>query len=360
MTRKVVVSAAAGVLVIAVLVARLSVRAGAATHGAGDTTGVAVLGPSDVARAARADLIAGLPVSGTLEPARQVRIAAPIAEVVDAVLVKEGTAVRAGQVLARFRITAIEPAAAAAEAQRRKAAVDYGRMQNLLNEGAVSEQDVEAAEVSLRAAEGSAARAQKNLDDAVVRAPMSGVISRRAVESGDRVKDGDMLFELVNTRELEFQASVPSEYVAQVRRGAPVVLAVTGAPAVGLAGRVARVNATADPATRQVQVYVTVANRSGTLVGGLFAAGRIVLHQVKGAVAVPPTAVRGDDAAAGSYVLIVEHGRIARRDVSTGARDEAAALVEITRGLQGGETVIVGPASGLRPGDAVSVAGEGR
>jgi multidrug efflux pump subunit AcrA (membrane-fusion protein) len=38
-----------------------------------------------------------------------------------------------------------------------------------------------------------------------VRAPASGVISKRAVDSGDRVKDGDLLFQLVDTRELEFR-----------------------------------------------------------------------------------------------------------------------------------------------------------
>ncbi len=92
--------------------------------------------------------------------------------------------------------------------------------------------------------------------------------------------------------------------------------------------------------------------------GGLFASGRIVLRQVRGAVAVPQTAVRSEGGGGGkSYVLVVEDGRIARRDVTTGATDEQASLVEITAGLQGGETVIVGPASGLQAGEPVTIAG---
>ena len=320
-----------------------------------DSLRTAVLGPDDVVRAARRDLIAGVPVSGTLQPSVEVRIASPIPEVVEQVFVKEGQAVQRGQVLARFRTSAVEPAALSAEAQRRKAEADYARMQNLYKEGAVSEQDVESAEVALRAAQANEASAQKRLDEATVRAPASGVISKRAVDSGDRVKDGDLLFQLVDTRELEFEATVPSEYVSAVRIGAPVTLTVTGADS-GLTGRVARVNATVDEATRQVKVYLSVSNRGGRLVGGLFATGRIMLNHVRNAVAVPRTAVRaGPDGK--PYVLIVEGGKIARRDVTVGATDEQASQVEIKTGLQGGETVIVGPANGLEAGDPATIAG---
>jgi membrane fusion protein, multidrug efflux system len=358
MKRYIILGGLAGIVLVAALAARRGERAGAATRAATDSTAAAVLGPSDLARAARRDLIAGLPVSGTLEPSLEVRIASPIPEVVEQVFVKEGQAVGRGQVLARFRTSALEPAALAGEARRRKAAVDYERMQNLYKEGAVSEQDVETAEVTLRSAEADGARAQKNLEEATVRAPVSGVISQRSVDSGDRVKDGDQLFRLVNTTELEFEATVPSEHAAEVRVGVPVVLAVTGAGDGGAAleGRVSRVNATVDPATRQVKIYVSLANRDERLVGGLFASGRLVLRRVQGAVAVPLAGVR-HDAAEKTYVLVVEGGRLARRDVTTGATDEQAGLVEITSGLAGGEAVLVGPAMGLEPGEAVIIAG---
>ena len=356
MKRYVIVGAVVGVVLVALLVARRAERAGAATRPGADSAHVVELGGSDLARAARVDLIAGVPVSGTLDPAVVIRIASPIPEVVEAVYVKEGEAVHQGQALARFRTGAVEPAAISAEAQRRLAASDYERMQNLFKEGAVSQRDVENAEVSLRAAESGEALAKKKLNESTVRAPSSGVISQRAVDSGDRVKDGDLLFQLVNTSELEFAATVPSEYVADMHVGAPVVLAVTGATDAGLSGRVSRVNATVDPATRQVKVYVTVANSDRRLVGGLFASGRIVLRQVKGAVAVPQTAIRHDSAGK-VYALVVEEGRIGRREITTGATDEQASLVEILSGLKGGEMVIIGPASGLEPGQRVTVTG---
>src|ERR1044072_8444199 len=63
----------------------------------------AVLGPHDVAQVVKTDVVEGIPVSGTLEPAVDVKIASPIAEVIDAVLVNEGEAVKKGQVLVRFQ-----------------------------------------------------------------------------------------------------------------------------------------------------------------------------------------------------------------------------------------------------------------
>jgi membrane fusion protein, multidrug efflux system len=356
MKRYVIVGAVVATILIGLVATRRGERAGAATRAGADSGHAVELGASDLARAARVDLIAGVPVSGTLDPSVVIRIASPIPEVVEAVLVKEGEAVHAGQTLARFRTSAVEPAALSAEAQRRLAESDYERMQNLFKEGAVSERDVQNAEVTLRAAESSEALAKKKLRESTIRAPSNGVISQRAVDSGDRVKDGDLMFQLVNTSELEFAATVPSEYAADVHVGVPVVLAVTGASGAGLTGRVSRVNATVDAATRQVKVYVTVSNSDRRLVGGLYASGRIVLRQVKGAVAVPQTGIRRDPGGK-VYVLIVDHGRIVRREITTGAIDEQASLVEILSGLEGGETVIIGPASGLEAGLRVTVTG---
>lgn len=348
----------AGVLAGIALVAGVAVQrrasGGTRESAAPDSGRIAVLGPTDVARVQRSDLIAGVPVSGSLQPSVTIRITSPIPEVVDAVSVKEGQAVRRGQVLAQFRTTALAPALLSADAQRAKAAADLTRMQSLFNEGAIARTDLEAAEVTLRAAEANAAQAQKRLDEATVRAPANGVISERHVQAGDRVKDGDALFQLVNIATLDFEATVPSEFAAGVRPGQAVVLAVSGLAARTISGRVARVNATVDPATRQLKLYVSVPNRNGGLVGGLFASGRVVQRQAEGVLVVPRAAVRAG-ANGTSYVLVVDSGAVALRDVTIGIVDDQTDLVEVTAGVQEGETVIVGGAPGLVSGQRVRV-----
>jgi multidrug efflux pump subunit AcrA (membrane-fusion protein) len=117
---------------------------------------------------------------------------------------------------------------------------------------------------------------------------------------------------------------------------------------------VARVNATADAATRQVKVYVKVPNGGGRIVAGLFASGRVVTHEVKDALAVPSLGVRRDEKG-GTYVLVVAEGKVARRDVTVGFTDEVQDLTEIKTGLQEGDIAIVGPVQGLKVGDLVEI-----
>jgi RND family efflux transporter MFP subunit len=319
---------------------------------AGEAPPAVHLAAGDVAIAARATLVSGLPVSGTLRPAVEVRVTAPVGEVIESVPVREGQPVRRGDVLARFRLDSLEPAAASAAAALRVAAADHERFRNLFAEGAVSRREVDAAEAQWRAAEAAEVQARKRLEDAVVRTPVSGVVSSRVVQGGDRVGDGDPMFVVVDVSELEFEATVPSEHVGAIRVGAPVRLDVTGV-AEGIEGRVARVNAAADLATRQVRVYVLVPNRGRRLVGGLFASGAIVLGEATAAVAVPAAAVRGGDG--GSHVLAVRAGRVERRAVTTGIRDDAADRIEIAGGLAEGDTVLVATDDALAPGTVVEI-----
>jgi RND family efflux transporter MFP subunit len=327
---------------------------GKAEGAAAGVHAAAVLGPNDVWTAKPSDLIAGVPVSGTLEPGMDIKINSPAPEVLEQVLVEEGQAVGKGQILARLFTEALAPAAASAQAQKHIAQADYDRMKSLFQEGAVSQRDVEVAEVALRSAEAGEALAARRLQEATIRAPVSGVIAQRLHDAGDRVKDGDQLFRLVNTRELEFEATVPSQYVADVKVGAPASLTVTGQEGTGVTARVARVNSTADAATRQVKVYVKVPNGAGRIVAGLFASGRVVTHEVKGALSVPSAGVRRD-AQGATYVLVVAQGKVERREVTVGVTDEVQGLVEIKTGLQEGDIAIVGPVEGLKVGDLVEI-----
>jgi membrane fusion protein, multidrug efflux system len=331
-------------------------NAGDAARAAGTPT--AILGAEDVATVKRTDLATGVPLSGTLQPGVDIRIAAPIPEMLEEVLVKEGQAVRRNQVLARFRTSAIAPAAASADAHERVAAADFQRMQNLYKEGAIALRDVESAEAALRAAEAERAAVEKKLAEAEVRAPVDGVVATRFVQAGNRVMEGDALFRLVNTRELELEATVPGEAAPVIATGAAVVLDVAGYPAGSVGGRVARVNATADPATRQVKVYVTVPNPGGRMVGDLYASGHVVTTERRATLAIPGAGVR-TDADGRSYAWVVAGGALARRPVTVGLRDESRDLVEILGGLAEGDSAVVGHAEGLKEGQKVTVTGGG-
>lgn len=314
-----------------------------------------LLAATDVAAATRLDLAAGVPVSGTLAAGWEAHITSPFDDVLEEVVVREGQRVAKGQVLGRFRQDIMATAATSAAARLKSAAADFERQRNLLAEGAVSQRDLEAAEAAWRAAEAEEAAAAKRLMDATVRAPGAGSVTERHVQAGSRVGAGDPMFVVADTRELEFEASVPSEHVRLVRPGAQVRLEVSGFESGTLHGRVARLNAQADPSTRQVKVYVTVPNGEARLVAGLFASGHVLTHEARRVLAVPVAAVRREGDA--SFAWVIAGGRLERRTIQTGLRDDSRDLVEVLGGLDEGATVVVGPADGFAPGRAARVSG---
>jgi RND family efflux transporter MFP subunit len=138
--------------------------------------------------------------------------------------------------------------------------------------------------------------------------------------------------------------------------GAPVAFTLNAAPDRELHGRVARIDPVADPGTRQVGVYVQLANRKHEIIGGQFATGRIVCEKVEDAVVIPELAVRG--AGDSTYVLLVANGRVAKQQVTLGPSDKASGQVAIAKGLEGGEKVIVTPSLQLAPGAQVVIASD--
>ena len=348
------------------------VSAGAAAAQAAANT--ATLNATDVAVASRQALRAGIPLSGALEAKVKVTVGAPLAEQLLEVYVNEGDRVQQGQPLARFKDQVLQAAAAYAradvESQRmnvRVAEAESARAVALFGEGAIAQRDrdnalaaLQASRARLSLSESQAASSEDRLKTATLTAPAAGVISKRYAQAGDRVDNGKPVFELVDTRVLQLSASVPTEWLPELRVGRPVRLTIAQLDSSHVSGQIARINPTADPATRQIQIYVDVPNPGERLVGGLFASGLVVTHEAPNAVAVPKEAVRYEGEERTPYVYAVSRGRIARRRVTLGIVDDDRSLVEIAAGVAAGDTVIVGPIEGLTDGTPVQVGSPAR
>ncbi len=343
------------------------------TEAAASSTPAITLGASDLANAERTTLRAGVSLSGPLEAKVNVVVGAPLAEQLVAVMVNEGDAVQRGQAIARFRDDVLRAAAASAQADvaRARAAVsvaasDSSRAETLFAEGAIARRDrdnallaVDQARAQLALAASQLASAEDRLENATLKAPVSGVVSVRHAQAGDRVDFGKPVISIVNNGVLQLEASIEARWLGAVRVGRPVALTVTGGGSDTIMGRIARINPVADQATRQVRVYVDVPNGAGRLVGGLFVTGQVLTEQAANAVAVPKAAVRTDGAERATVVYVVAAGRVSRRVVELGVEDVGRGLVEIRRGVSAGESVVVGPVDGLGDGSRVEVPAAG-
>jgi membrane fusion protein, multidrug efflux system len=330
-----------------------------------------VLGPQDVATAQLGPIGSAVLVSGPLEPAERATLRAQVPGVATGLRVDRGTTVRRGQILAVIEAAGIRGQAAGAQAgiaaAQANAALARQRLEaarTLREAGAMSEIDYrtavaahEAAQAQVAQARAQAAQSGEAAARTVITSPIAGVVSARMIENGEAVSPGDELFTVVNPGTLELEGSIAVADAARVRVGQPVEFTLDAVPNERHRGSVARVDPTADPATRQVGVYVQLPNQGWRLVGGQFARGRILTGASATAVLVPETAVR-ETASGERELFVVMNGRAVRRVVTLGPRDDASGAVAIMSGVQAGERVIVAPTTDITDGIAVSLSGD--
>ncbi len=342
---------------------------GEAAPAAADGRAPVVLGPEAVMVVDSALVETGPAVSGDLAPERAAAIVAQVSGTVVELLVEQGQAVASGQLLLRLDATAIEDAFRSAQSGARSAeqsAVlarrDAERAERLASAGAIAERDLEVARWNVMTADASAAdararlaAAQKQLGQTAIRAPFRGVVSERPVGLGDVVQPGHPLVTVVDPTRLRLEASVPADRIQGLRVGARVRFTVSGQRGRIFGGRIERINPVVDPATRQVRVYVEVPNPERTLVGGLFAEGRVALESRRG-LAVPLAAL--DPRGTTPTVARLRGGVVEEVPVRLGLRDEIAERVEVLDGVAAGDTVLVGQALGVAVGARVRVGRE--
>jgi RND family efflux transporter MFP subunit len=153
---------------------------------------------------------------------------------------------------------------------------------------------------------------------------------------------------VVDLKDMELQAAVPATDVPELSIGKPVELVIDGFGDRRFSGRVERINPATEPGTRSFLVYVGIPNADGLLRGGMFSTGRISLGATAPVATLPATAVRVE--AGQAYVWTVEDAKLVKRNVVTGARDDAAGRVEIRTGLPPGMPVLGARFDNLKDG----------
>jgi len=324
---------------------------------------VVELAASDVVKARELPLEQGLPISGSLRAVNSAFVKSRAAGELQGLAVREGDVVKAGQVIAKVepteylaRVRQAQQQADAAKAQIDIAQRQWNNNKALVDQGFISKTALDtsqnnfaAAEANYKAALAAVDVAKKALDDTVLRAPISGVVSQRLAQPGERVGIDARVIEVVDLSRLELEATLSAADSVNVRVGQRALLKIEGRSE-PVAAKVARINPTAQAGSRSVLAYLQVEDAAG-LRQGLFAQGTLGTGQVT-ALAVPLSAVRTDKPA--PYVQVVENGQVVHKAVETGARGEAEREMMVSvKGLAPGALVIKGSLGPLREGTQV-------
>ena len=325
----------------------------------------------DIVRLERRRLALETELPGTVQAVSQATVRAKLAAEVRRVRVREGDRVRAGQTLAEFdtaqlRAQLAERTAALASAQAELAMAERTRNSNreLLKQNFISQNAFDASEGAYQTKLAAVALSQAQLEqtqimlnDAIVRAPIAGLVAKRHVQPGEKVGFDSPLIQLVDLSDLEVQAQASLADIARIAPGMPASVAVEGLPGHGFVGRVERINPSAEPGTRAIHVYVSLANENSLLKAGMFARVRLTLAAERETPALPESAIRGEGAQ--SYVWLLAGSRLERRPVTLGARDERAHLVEVLSGLQPSDDVIATKFDNLQHGQPARLKHDG-
>jgi len=330
-------------------------------------------------------------LAGTLLSPDQARVSAEAAGIVRAVLIDIGREVRAGDALVRIDEQELKLAAARAESALRQTRAQLGmhgaldgndalppdeeigsvrnalanredarlasdRAHALSKRGIISPVDLQTAETRLKVAEAAYqsavdnARGQKallqdrraaydlavkQLKDATVRAPISGIVSERLVQVGEFIGERTPVATIVQIDPLKLRTGVQERHAGVIQPGLEVEFRVESFGDQVFRGKVEHVSPALDQTMRTFTVEAIVANADRRLKPGFFAKGVILTRKDDSVMAVPDSAV--STFAGVSSVYVVKDGKITQQNVELGVRQQN--LWEVLGGLKGDETL---------------------
>lgn len=347
------------VLALALLTAACGGSEGKEADAAPNAVGQAVTAMT----VASSDLPRVISASGTVTAWEEVPVGAETGGLVaTAVYVDEGEYVRQGQplvqlndALLRAQLRQQQAAVQTAEANLARDEAALARSQELKERGFLSQASLDTALANQRASAANLASARASLSEtqtrvnqATIRAPVSGLISSRSVTRGQIVAAGSELFRMVRDGRLELDARIPEAELALVRAGMSAT--IISDQAGQASGTVRIVTPQVDPETRLGVARVALSGGTA-LKPGMFARAEIDAGS-QPSLTVPAAAVVFRENRAGVYVLAAD-STVRFQPITEGGRSEGR--VAVAAGLQAGQRVVVEGAGFLGEGDQVRV-----
>jgi multidrug efflux pump subunit AcrA (membrane-fusion protein) len=242
---------------------------------------------------------------------------------------------------AKVAASAVRQAESALAAARVNATRGLGEART---QSSVAAGGVEAAQAALDVSRAELARA-------AIRSPITGTVTKRAVNDGETVDPATPAFEVIDSSSLDVVANLPAGYLGRVKTGDLAVVHVEPLPDKEFSGGVVQVAPSVDPQTNTVAVRVRLTNPNGDLKAGIFGAARIAVEIHQNALIVPQEAlvVEGDE----TFVFVPQGEKVEKRKVTVGIRESDH--VEVTAGLKDNEKVVTQGAYGLGDGTKIKI-----
>ncbi len=289
--------------------------------------------------------------SGTILPNEQIELRSELSGRIEQLNFEEGSFVQKGTLLVKVDDAELRAQRSKFEAQLKIAAEDLERKKQLIAISGVSQEEYDVSQSRVDELTAELDLLKSRIRKATIYAPFSGHVGLRYASNGAFISTGDIISTLVQRDPVKIEFELPERYVGGIRNGLMVDFTVSGTDEAYQA-EIYATDPMIDPSSRALKVRALSPNKEAKLVPGAFVELSVGLERIENALMVPTLAIV--PLLNSQNVYVVKNNRAYLREVSTGIRKEKE--VQITEGLQAGDTVATTGLLALKDSMSVQVA----
>ncbi len=288
---------------------------------------------------------------GSVEPWTKLELMAKVSGSIEKVLVKEGDKVTKGDVLAEIEADDFKIALNRAMAAYKLAKAEYARDRAVYTKGVIPTAELEEKETTMRLTKADVENAQLMLSRCTITAPMDSVIRRLDAKIGLFLSVGDPIAEMLHIDKVKGVVGIPESDIPAIRKLQEVNLTIKALNDLVVTGKKHFLSPSPDTAARLYRLELKLDNTNGDILPGMFLRANVIKEEVHNATVVPFYSVisRNNE----QYVFVAADGLAQKRKVELGIMENW--MVQVTHGLQAGETIIVEGHRDVENGQKINV-----
>lgn len=308
----------------------------------------------NISKAEKRDIAKRLFLTGYVEPYKLAKLASPAEGPVLNLHVREGTPVKFNDdLLSIGRKKGLEATIESYEEEFRKEEDNLKRTEELVQSGALPQEQLDAAKASFEKAKAQLIKAKEMELDFTVKAPWDGIVSKVLVKDGDYVMPRTPLVEIYDPLSLMIRIAVPEKVAPRIQKNLPAEVTLDAYPSKSFKAHVENIYPYLDKQTGTRTIEIKI-DENVELMPGMFSRAKIDLEKAEGAIVIPVEALLTKQTGE-TVVLVVNEGKVKERRTELGIEDSG--FIQIVSGINEGENVITSGGDYLKEGMSVRLPG---
>jgi membrane fusion protein (multidrug efflux system) len=287
-------------------------------------------------------------VTGTLVSNEQVDLRSEASGNITKINFNEGSRVRKGELLVKINDRDLQAQYERAVHREKLAEDRHRRQQILLQREAISQEEYDIALTEFNSLKAETQLIKAQIERTEIRAPFDGVVGLRNVSVGEFISPQITVARLVNNNPIKLDFAIPERHFGVYKVNSRVQFRIEGSNELYTA-TIYAVEPKIDVSTRTIQMRALAQNPDGRLFPGASASVQLPITSVKNAIMVPSESLLSE--ASGHRAFVYKDGVAQMRDVEIGVRTERR--VQIVRGLEVGDTLVVSGILQVRPNSSL-------